>query len=119
MSTLLGKCAFRREQLECIVCNCTKPQPSQLHPRRNPSPPSPPSPANPRYYLSGNDAFRLKLQLPLSEREIERRRQEKNAIMGWTDDMVVEEQQQEGGGEDDQTFGGLDGLPPDTEGLIA
>ncbi|KIZ07045.1 hypothetical protein MNEG_0916 [Monoraphidium neglectum] len=40
-----------------------------------------------RYYLSGNDAFRLKLQLPLTPLAFERRKKEKDAILGFPEEM--------------------------------
>lgn len=43
-----------------------------------------------RYYLSGNDAFRLKLQLPITHNTLERRRKEKEAILGFPEDMPLD-----------------------------
>ena len=40
-----------------------------------------------RYYLSGNDAYRLKLQLPLTERYYERLKRERDALMGVPEGM--------------------------------
>ncbi|KAI8472578.1 MAG: acyl-CoA N-acyltransferase [Monoraphidium minutum] len=43
-----------------------------------------------RYYLSGNDAFRLKLQLPLTDKEFDRRRREREAIFGVPEELAYE-----------------------------
>jgi hypothetical protein len=40
-----------------------------------------------RYYLSGTDAFRLRLQLPLTEKHHERRRRERDALLGFPEEM--------------------------------
>ncbi|GBF94459.1 N-alpha-acetyltransferase [Raphidocelis subcapitata] len=52
-----------------------------------------------RYYLSGNDAYRLKLQLPLTQRYAERRAREREAILGYA----------EGGGEGGEQLPAVEG----------
>jgi hypothetical protein len=70
-----------------------------------------------RYYLSGNDAYRLKLQLPLTPEAHARKKREREALLGFADDGTpldaiadaaagVEE-----GGEGQQQLSPLDMLP--------
>lgn len=76
-----------------------------------------------RYYLSGNDAYRLKLQLPLTQAAHDRKKREREAILGYPEDMDAAAADQgdaaAGGGGGPGGGDGFDDLPPATEGLIA
>lgn len=67
-----------------------KPPPTHTPSPHQAGPHAPRPPAlrpSPRYYLSGNDAYRLKLQLPLTQRYHERLARERDAIYGVPEDM--------------------------------
>ncbi len=84
---------------------------NQTHTRQTRDPPR-----THRYYLSGNDAFRLKLQLPLTQAAHDRRKRDRDAILGYAEEMDHQQQGEgEQGDEEEERQRLLDGLPEGAE----